>query len=46
MSIFQSGAGDGLRDDYADLPPNQRRKKLQQKIDEITGKIQQENAAK
>ena len=44
--IFQGGAGDGLRDDYAELPPNQRRKKLQHKIDEISNKIGQENAAK
>jgi len=38
-------AADG-RDDYSELPPNKRRKKLQQKIDEFSDKIQQENAAK
>jgi hypothetical protein len=38
-------AGDG-KDDYSELPPNQRRKRLQQKIDECAAKIQQENAAK
>ncbi|CAG7714120.1 unnamed protein product, partial [Allacma fusca] len=42
----KGGTNDGLKDDYAELPPNQRRKKLQQKIDEISTKIQQENAAK
>ncbi|ODN03326.1 Formin-binding protein 1-like [Orchesella cincta] len=39
------GGTDG-RDDYSELPPNQRRKKLQQKIDEYAAKIQQETAAK
>ncbi|XP_021950505.1 formin-binding protein 1-like isoform X2 [Folsomia candida] len=34
------------RDDYSELPPNQRRKKLQQKIDEFSAKIQQETAAR
>ncbi len=27
------------KDDFSDLPPNQRRKKLQAKIEEITGKV-------
>lgn len=45
FSNNKPGGTDG-RDDYSELPPNQRRKKLQQKIDEYTAKIQQENAAK
>ena len=27
------------KDDFSDLPPNQRRKRLQGKIEEITGKV-------
>jgi len=34
------------KEDFSDLPPNQRRKKLQAKIEEITGKICQETAAR
>jgi len=34
------------KDDFSELPPNQRRKKLQAKIEEITGKICQETAAR
>ncbi|KAJ8680909.1 hypothetical protein QAD02_016696, partial [Eretmocerus hayati] len=40
------GYGDGVKEDYSDLPPNQRKKRLQQKIDELQGKIQQETAAR
>ncbi|XP_058804783.1 formin-binding protein 1-like isoform X2 [Phymastichus coffea] len=40
------GYGDGAKEDYSDLPPNQRKKRLQQKIDEIQAKIQQETAAR
>ena len=29
----------GEKDDFSDLPPNQRRKKLQAKIEEITAKV-------
>jgi hypothetical protein len=38
--------GDSKKEDFSELPPNQRRKKLQSKIDEITGKICQETAAR
>ncbi|XP_046986768.1 formin-binding protein 1-like isoform X5 [Schistocerca americana] len=34
------------KEDYSDLPPNQRKKKLQQRVEEITAKIQQETAAR
>lgn len=34
------------KDDFSELPPNQRKKKLQSKIEEITGKICQETAAR
>lgn len=40
-----SGNGDN-KEDYSDLPPNQRKKKLQMKIDEIQAKIHQETAAR
>ncbi|KAK9511591.1 hypothetical protein O3M35_000219 [Rhynocoris fuscipes] len=40
-----SGNGDN-KDDYSDLPPNQRKKKLQMKIEEIQAKIHQETAAR
>ncbi|KAK7873526.1 hypothetical protein R5R35_008785 [Gryllus longicercus] len=34
------------KEDFSDLPPNQRKKKLQQKVEEISAKIQQETAAR
>ncbi|XP_034234292.1 formin-binding protein 1-like isoform X1 [Thrips palmi] len=34
------------KEDYSDLPPNQRKKKLQQRLEEISAKIQQETAAR
>jgi len=34
------------QEDFSELPPNQRRKKLQAKIDELTAKISQETAAR
>merc|ERR1712156_1234919 len=37
---------DFKKDDFSELPPNQRKKKLQSKIEEITGKICQETAAR
>ncbi|XP_073981707.1 formin-binding protein 1-like Cip4 isoform X3 [Rhodnius prolixus] len=40
-----SGNGEN-KDDYSDLPPNQRKKKLQMKIEEIQAKIHQETAAR
>jgi hypothetical protein len=40
-----SSYGDN-KEDYSDLPPNQRKKKLQLRVDEITAKIQQETAAR
>merc|ERR1719189_1011107 len=35
-----------IQEDFSELPPNQRRKKLQSKIDELTAKISQETAAR
>ncbi|XP_075226345.1 formin-binding protein 1-like Cip4 isoform X2 [Lycorma delicatula] len=40
-----SSYGDN-KEDFSDLPPNQRKKKLQMKVEEITAKIQQETAAR
>lgn len=37
---------DGTKDDYSDLPPNQRRKKLTAKIQDLQQKIQLEAAAR
>lgn len=34
------------KEDYSDLPPNQRRKKLQQRIDEINTRLLQETATR
>lgn len=34
------------KDDYSDLAPNQRRKKLTQKVDELQIKVAQETATK
>ena len=40
MSIFQAPTNPfEKKDDFSELPPNQRRKKLQAKIEEITGKV-------
>ncbi|KAL1455747.1 hypothetical protein WDU94_009817 [Cyamophila willieti] len=38
--------GSNGKDDFSHLPPNQRRKKLQQKIEEIQQNIQQDSAAR
>uniref|UniRef100_A0A0K8TM08 Putative cdc42-interacting protein cip4 n=1 Tax=Tabanus bromius TaxID=304241 RepID=A0A0K8TM08_TABBR len=50
FGIFNSNKNslstDGLKEDYSDLPPNQRRKKLQAKIQELQHKISQETAAR
>lgn len=49
IGTFQNnvpGYGDGAKEDCSDLPPNQRKKRLQQKLDEIQAKIQQETAAR
>lgn len=40
------GYGDAAKEDCSDLPPNQRKKRLQQRIDELQNKIQQETAAR
>jgi len=34
------------QEDFSELPPNQRRKKLQSKLDDLTAKISQETAAR
>ncbi|XP_065089992.1 formin-binding protein 1-like isoform X4 [Ochlerotatus camptorhynchus] len=36
---------DGMKEDFSDLPPTQRRKKLQQKVQELQQKVAQEQAA-
>ena len=38
------GYGDCAKEDCSDLPPNQRKKRLQQRLDEIQAKIQRETA--
>ncbi|CAI9717467.1 formin-binding protein 1-like isoform X5 [Octopus vulgaris] len=44
FSIFGSSKVDDQKEDFSDLPPNQRRKKLQQKIDLINKEIGKETA--
>lgn len=34
------------KEDLSELPPNQRRKKLSQKVDELKSKVAQETAAR
>jgi len=41
-----TGLNSAPQEDFSELPPNQRRKKLQAKIDELTAKISQETAAR
>ena len=36
-----NGISSSVQEDFSELPPNQRRKKLQNKIDEYTAKISQ-----
>ncbi|KAJ6643735.1 Formin-binding protein 1-like [Pseudolycoriella hygida] len=49
FNIFGSNkntlSADQMKEDYSDLPPNQQRKKLSWKIDELKQKIVQETAA-
>ncbi|XP_042210378.1 formin-binding protein 1-like isoform X2 [Homarus americanus] len=35
-----------ILEDYSDLPPNQRKKRIQQRIDDVTTKLHQETAAR
>ena len=50
MQLFlslQNGTNfDDIKDDYSELPPNQRRKKIRQKIDQIQAQINQEMAVR
>ena len=42
FEIFQTVGGlPSVQEDFSELPPNQRRKKLQAKLDELTAKISQ-----
>ena len=47
FSSLQNGTNfDDIKDDYSELPPNQRRKKIRQKIDQIQAQINQEMAVR
>ena len=46
FTLQQGSAFDEKSEDYAELPPNQRRKKLLQKIDQIQTQINQETAVR
>lgn len=48
FGIFGSNKNNGceIKEDYSDLPPSQRRKKLQQKIENIQSQIYQETCAR
>ena len=39
QAISSPYGGNNKQDDFSELPPNQRKKKLQSKIEEITGKV-------
>jgi hypothetical protein len=43
--VINAAISDG-KEDLSDLPPNQRRKRLTQKVEELKGKVAQETAAK
>jgi hypothetical protein len=43
---LQNAAISDGKEDLSDLPPNQRRKRLTQKVEELKGKVAQETAAK
>ncbi|XP_037038980.1 formin-binding protein 1-like isoform X3 [Bradysia coprophila] len=45
ITVKNTLSTDGMKEDYSDLPPNQRRKKLTSKINELKHKIVQETAA-
>ncbi|XP_050436465.1 formin-binding protein 1 isoform X2 [Adelges cooleyi] len=45
-SVKNNLSSSGDKDDYSELPPNQRRKKILQRLDEIQAKLHQEIAAK
>ncbi|XP_059615468.1 formin-binding protein 1-like isoform X11 [Phlebotomus argentipes] len=45
ITVKNTLSTDGMKEDFSDLPPNQRRKKLMAKIQEIQQKITQETAA-
>lgn len=44
FGLFQSSKMDDQKEDFSDLPPNQRRRKLQQKIDAIKKEMAKEQA--
>ncbi|XP_065720863.1 formin-binding protein 1-like isoform X6 [Drosophila suzukii] len=46
ITMKNSLTADGQKEDFSDLPPNQRRKKLQAKIAELTQNIAQETKAR
>lgn len=46
MNYLQNAAISDGKEDLSDLPPNQRRKKLLQKVEELKSKVAQETAAK
>lgn len=45
-SLSQNAAISDGKEDLSDLPPNQRRKKLASKVEELKNKIAQETAAR
>lgn len=45
-TFLQNNSFTDGKDDFSDLAPNQRRKKLRQKVDELQVKVDQETAAR
>ncbi|CAO1388194.1 unnamed protein product [Diamesa hyperborea] len=46
INVKNTISADGMKEDYSDLPPSQRKKKLLVRISEIQQKIQQEQGAR
>ncbi|MPC79661.1 Formin-binding protein 1-like [Portunus trituberculatus] len=44
--FWQNNFSFSEKEDFSDLPPNQRKKRIQQRIDDVTTKLHQETAAK
>lgn len=45
-TFHQNSTFDEKQEEYADLPPNQRRKRIQAKLDMLKNNMNQENAVR
>ena len=46
IEILQHNSSASEKEEFAELPPNQRRKKILNKIEDLNGKLHQETAAR